>query len=61
MKEWEKRYKAEQVRVRPVQTTAVTVNPELHRMTMQVREVLPVVPYNVIYRDLCKYLLAMVY
>lgn len=32
--------------------TTNAVNPEIHRMTIQVREVLPHVPYNVIYRDL---------
>ncbi|CAH1998016.1 unnamed protein product [Acanthoscelides obtectus] len=32
---------------------ARTMNPRLQRMTMQIREVLPHVPFNAIYNDLC--------
>lgn len=57
--EWEKRYNAEQQTVRVVQrpstSSASQSNPEIHRMALQVREVLPDVPYDVAYRDLCKF------
>lgn len=56
--EWEKRYLLEQRRARMVHNSPSTPiqnnNPELHRMARQVKEVLPVVPYNVIYKDLSR-------
>nr|CAI5849178.1 unnamed protein product [Callosobruchus analis] len=59
--EWEKRTLVEMQSSlqhrRTASTTARrpvrTLNPRLQRMTMQIREVLPHVPYNVIYNDLC--------
>lgn len=51
--EWEKKQIAEQKqrsRARPVRS----LNPDLHRMSLQVKEVLPHVPLNSIYNDLCK-------
>lgn len=57
--EWEKRYNAEQqavaVRVPQRPTSVSQNNPQVHRMAMQVREVLPDVPYDVVYKDLCEY------
>lgn len=56
--EWEKRYVLEQRRARMVHSpTSSSIsltqnNPELHRMARQVKEVLPMVPYNVIFKDL---------
>ncbi|CAG9818840.1 unnamed protein product [Phaedon cochleariae] len=53
--EWEKRKLAEdQVRAQGRNTTRA-FNPEIQRMTVQVKEVLPHVPFNVIYIDLCEY------
>lgn len=56
--DWEKRYLLEKRRARMVHSslsnTAQSNNPELHRMARQVKEVLPTVPYNVIFKDLGK-------
>lgn len=55
LSEWEKRYFASQnssAQTRPVGTQ---VHPQIHHMAMQVREVLPDVPYDVVYRDLREY------
>ncbi|KAK9709596.1 hypothetical protein QE152_g26546 [Popillia japonica] len=55
LKEYVKRYIIEQQRnVSTQNTTTGTINPEVHRMSMQVREVLPLVPYDAIYKDLLK-------
>lgn len=63
LKEWKKRFLVELQNARMRQNASVGaemnrmmyVNPELNRMTMQVKEVFPRVPYIVIYRDLGKY------
>nr|XP_022905391.1 ancient ubiquitous protein 1-like [Onthophagus taurus] len=56
LKEFKKRHHIELQRANLVQRpfSTPTVNPELHQMTLQVREVLPLVPYNVVYKDLAK-------
>jgi len=41
-------------RQRPTSSTVLTNNPEIHRMARQVKEVLPMVPYNTICTDLIK-------
>lgn len=56
MLEFEKRYAADQLRQVQQQRPAFQAHPEINRMALQVREVLPHVPYNVVYKDLCKYL-----
>lgn len=63
MKEWQKRYRLEQQQLRSVQAVNSnnSVNPEIHRMTIQVREVLPHVPYNVIYKDLGTFLFFIIF
>lgn len=52
--EWEKRFFAEQNARGQTRHGGLQVHPQIHHMTMQVREVLPDVPYDPIYRDLCK-------
>lgn len=53
--EWEKRFNAEQQSARAIQRPPVNQNnTQVHRMAMQVREVLPDVPYDAVYKDLCK-------
>lgn len=55
MKEYQKRYVIEQQRIQnvPVRNAQMAViNAEIQRMGRQVKEVLPMVPLNVIYRDL---------
>lgn len=62
MLEWEKQNAEEQRRKQLYdQATQVipNVNPELQRMIRQVKEVLPMVPNNVIQKDLCKYVVKM--
>ncbi|KRT82808.1 hypothetical protein AMK59_3061 [Oryctes borbonicus] len=55
LKEYVKRYRAEQQRNISTQNQTIgTINPEIHRMSIQVREVLPLVPYDAIYKDLIK-------
>ncbi|GJQ70740.1 hypothetical protein Trydic_g673 [Trypoxylus dichotomus] len=55
LKEYVKRYRIEQQRNLSTQNqTTGTINPEIHRMSIQVREVLPLVPYDAIYKDLVK-------
>lgn len=53
--EWEKRFlmsRSSGTQTRPVGTQ---VHPQIHHMAMQVREVLPDVPYDAVYRDLREY------
>lgn len=57
--EYEKRYIMEKVHNRTPQNPNVSGSPiaasiEMQSMARQVREVLPLVPHNVILRDLCK-------
>lgn len=52
--EWEKRFFVSQHRVAQARTPGTQVHPQIHQMAMQVREVLPDVPYDVVYRDLSK-------
>ncbi|KAF5279756.1 hypothetical protein FQA39_LY05446 [Lamprigera yunnana] len=58
--EWEKRIMEDVVRremearQRPNTTAALSSNPTIHRMACQVKEVLPMVPYNTICTDLMK-------
>lgn len=51
--EWEKRQLVEQQRAPPVPRP--TVDGEVRRMATQVKEVLPHVPLNAIYKDLSKF------
>ena len=50
--EYEKRYISDITFLDPLSG----FNAELDQMTLQVQEVLPLVPYRVIYKDLSKYL-----
>lgn len=54
--EWEKRYFVSQATVAQTRSPATQVHPQVHHMAVQVREVLPDVPYDVVYRDLRKFL-----
>lgn len=55
--EWEKRRAEEQQRQQvyeQINSLASNINPEIMRMARQVKEVLPMVPDDVVYKDLCK-------
>lgn len=54
--EWEKKQIIER-KQKALARPARPINIDLHRMSMQVKEVLPHVPMNAIYNDLCKYFL----
>lgn len=53
--EWEKRFIVSRNSGTPARTATTQVHPQIHHMAMQVREVLPDVPYDVVYRDLREY------
>lgn len=54
--EWEKRFFVSQATAAQTRNPGTQVHPQVHHMAMQVREVLPDVPYDVVYRDLRKFL-----
>lgn len=54
--EWEKRFIVSQNSAGQVRPAGTQVHPQIHHMAMQVKEVLPDVPYDVVYKDLRKYL-----
>ncbi|KAG5887830.1 hypothetical protein JTB14_022688 [Gonioctena quinquepunctata] len=51
--EWEKRTLAEEQQRAQIRNVNRAINPEIQRMAYQVKEVLPHVPFNIIYNDLC--------
>lgn len=52
--EWEKRFIISQNAGAQTRPAGTQVHPQIHHMAMQVKEVLPDVPYDVVYKDLRK-------
>lgn len=60
--EWEKRFIASQNNSAvPARPAGTQVHPQIHHMAMQVKEVLPDVPYDVVYKDLRKYIFIQIF
>lgn len=58
--EWEKRFILSQNSAAQARPTGTQVQPQIHHMVMQVKEVLPDVPYAVVYKDLRKCILIFI-